>query len=54
MSSNFMAEVINFSDFETQENDVCYCSIVSPSIYNEVMGPNAMILVFWMLSFKPA
>ena len=28
-------------------------SIVSPSIYYEVMGPDAMILVFWMLSFKP-
>ena len=27
---------------------------VSPSICNEVMGPDAMILVFWMLSFKPA
>ena len=26
---------------------------VSPSIYHEVMGPNAMIFVFWMLSFKP-
>ena len=26
----------------------------SPSICNEVMGPDAMILVFWMLSFKPA
>ena len=26
---------------------------VSPSIYHEVMGPDAMILVFWMLSFKP-
>ena len=26
---------------------------VSPSICHEVMGPNAMILVFWMLSFKP-
>ena len=25
---------------------------VSPSICNEVMGPDAMILVFWMLSFK--
>ena len=24
---------------------------VSPSIYHEVMGPDAMILVFWMLSF---
>ena len=28
-------------------------SIVSPSICYEVMGPDAMILVFWMLSFKP-
>ena len=24
-----------------------------PSICHEVMGPNALILVFWMLSFKP-
>ena len=28
-------------------------STVSPSICYEVMGPDAMILVFWMLSFKP-
>ena len=28
-------------------------SIVSPSICHEVMGPDAMIFVFWMLSFKP-
>ena len=28
-------------------------STVSPSISHEVMGPDAMILVFWMLSFKP-
>ena len=28
-------------------------SIVSPSICHEVMGPDAMILDFWMLSFKP-
>ena len=27
-------------------------SIVSPSICHEVMGPGAMILVFWMLRFK--
>ena len=26
---------------------------VSPSICLEVMGPDVMILVFWMLSFKP-
>ena len=29
-------------------------SIVSPSFCHEVMGPDAMILVFWILSFKPA
>ena len=29
-------------------------SIVSPSVYHEVKGPDVMILVFWMLSFKPA
>ena len=28
-------------------------STVSPSISHEVMGPDAMILVFWMLNFKP-
>ena len=27
-------------------------STVSPSVYHEVMGPDAMIFVFWMLSFK--
>ena len=28
-------------------------SIVSPSICHEVMELHAMVLVFWMLSFKP-
>ena len=28
-------------------------STVSPSIPHEVIGPDAIILVFWMLSFKP-
>ena len=28
-------------------------SIVSPSISRKVMGPDAMIFIFWMLSFKP-
>ena len=28
-------------------------STVSPSICHEVMGPDAMIFVYWMLSFKP-
>ena len=29
-------------------------SIVSTSVCHEVMGPDAMILVFWVLSFRPA
>ena len=29
-------------------------SFFCPSICHELMGPDAMILVFWMLSFKPA
>ena len=29
-------------------------STASPSICHEVMGPDAMILIFWMLSFKLA
>ena len=28
-------------------------STVSPSICHEVMGPDAMIFIFWTLSFKP-
>ena len=28
-------------------------SIISPSICHEVMGTDAMILIFWMLGFKP-
>ena len=28
-------------------------STVSPSVCHEVMGPDTMIFVFWMLSFKP-
>ena len=28
-------------------------SIVSPSIWHKVMGPDVMIFIFWKLSFKP-
>ena len=38
---------------EIQKINSLTVSIVSPSICHEVMGPDAMILVFWMLSFKP-
>ena len=47
-----MAAVTICSDFGAQENNVSHYFIVSPSIFHDVMGPDAMILVFWMLSFK--
>ena len=39
---------------ETKKITYVTFSIVSPSISHEVIRPDAMILVFWMLSFKPA
>ena len=38
---------------EPREIKLATISTVSPSICHEVIGPDAMILVFWMLSFKP-
>ena len=35
------------------EPQIIKSDTVSPSISHEVMGPEAMIFVFWMLSFKP-
>ena len=49
-----MAAVTICSDFGTQNIKSVTVPIASPSICCEVMGPDAMILVFWMLSFKPA
>ena len=49
-----MAAVTIYSDFgEIKKIKSFTVSIVSPSICHEVMGPDAMILVFWMVSFKP-
>ena len=45
VSFNFMATVTIHSDFGAQENKVTV-SIVSPSICHEVIGPDAMVLVF--------
>ena len=38
-----------------EPNKIKYVTVstVSPSIYHEVMGLDAMIFIFWMLSFKP-
>ena len=38
---------------EPQKIKSATVSTVSPSIWHEVMGLDAMILVFWMLSFRP-
>ena len=46
-----MAVVTICSDFGAQENKSV---TFSPSISHKVMVLNSMILVFWMLSFKPA
>ena len=54
MSFNFMAAATIFSDFWSQEKKVCHYFYSFPSICHEVTGSDAMILVFWMLSFKPA
>ena len=48
-SSLYPLQHLLFTDFLM----MAIVSIVSPSICHEVMGPDAMILVFWMLSFKP-
>ena len=52
-SFNFMAAVAIYSDFGAPKIKSATVSTVSPSISHEVMGPDAMILVFWILSFKP-
>ena len=51
--TNFMAAVTIYSDFWAQENKVSHCFHCLPICY-EVMGPDAMIWVFWKLSFKTA
>ena len=48
-----MSAVTAHSDFGAQENTIYHCSTFSPSIFHEVMGPDSMILIFQMLSFKP-
>ena len=38
---------------EPPKNKVSHCFHCFPSICHEVTGPDAMIFIFWMLSFKP-
>ena len=49
-----MAAVTICSDFDPKKIKSVTVCIVSPSIFHEMMGPDVMILFFWMLSFKPA
>ena len=50
---NFMAAVTVHVILEPRKIKFGIVSTFSPSICHEVMGLDAMILVFWMLSFKP-
>ena len=48
-----MAAVTICSDFGAPKNKVWHCFHCFPIYFHEVMGPDAMIFIFWMLSFKP-
>ena len=48
-----MAAFTTFVILEPKKIKSVTVSIVSPFICHEVMGLDAMILVFWILSFKP-
>ena len=49
-----MATVTICSDFGAQKIKSVTVCIGSPFICHKMMGPEAMIIVFWVLSFKPA
>ena len=49
-----MAAVTIWSDLGAQKLESVTVSIVSQSIYHEAIRPDAMIFIFWMLSFTPA
>ena len=48
-----MAAVTICSDFGAQKNKVWHCFHCFPIYFPWSGGPDAMIFVFWMLSFKP-
>ena len=49
-SFNFMAACTTHSNFRFQE-EICHCFHLFPSICHEVMGPDAMLLVFFNIEF---
>ena len=48
-----MAAVTICSDFGDQKNKVWHCFRCFPIYSHDVMRPDAMIFIFWRLSFKP-
>ena len=52
--SNFMAAVTIHSDFGAQENKICHCFHFFCLFCHKLLESDAMILVFSILSFKPA
>jgi len=48
-----MAAITIYSDFGAQKNKISHGFHCFPIYFHEVMGPDAMIFVFWTLSFKP-
>ena len=50
---SLMAAVTICCDSAAQENELWHCFHILQSICHEVMGPDAIIFVFWMLTFKP-
>ena len=53
VSFNSMAAITIHSDFGAQKNKVSHCFHCFPFYLQEVMGLEAMILGFGMLTFKP-
>ena len=54
VSFNFMAAVTVRTDFGAQETKIYHCFHFSLSVCHEVMGLDAMIFIFGILSLKPA
>ena len=53
VSFHFMAEITIYSDSGAPKNKVSHCFHCFPIYLHEVVGPDALMLVCWMLSFKP-
>jgi len=54
LSSNFKAAVTFAVILEPKKRKSFTASTFFPSIHHEVIGPDVMIIVYWMLSFKPS